>query len=41
MGFGVSSNLWDLVFGTQFDFNKEKENREAVANLMHHKEEIH
>ena len=41
MGFGVSSNLWDLVFETQFDFNKEKENREAVANLMHHKEEIH
>ncbi len=35
MGFGVSSNLWDWVFGTQFDLKKEKENKEEVAKLLY------
>lgn len=33
-GFGVSSSLWDKVFGTAFDLKKEKENKEEVAKLM-------
>jgi 4-hydroxysphinganine ceramide fatty acyl 2-hydroxylase len=33
-GFGVSSSLWDNVFGTAFDLKKEKENKEEVAKLM-------
>jgi sterol desaturase/sphingolipid hydroxylase (fatty acid hydroxylase superfamily) len=33
-GFGVSSHLWDKVFGTAFDLKKEKEDKEAVQNLM-------
>jgi len=28
MGFGVSSTLWDHVFGTMFDLKKEKEDKE-------------
>ena len=36
-GFGVSSTLWDHVFGTMFDLKKEKEDREAVRNLMFEK----
>jgi sterol desaturase/sphingolipid hydroxylase (fatty acid hydroxylase superfamily) len=34
-GFGVSTNFWDNVFGTGFDLNKEKENKEEVAKLMY------
>ena len=34
MGFGVSSTLWDHVFGTLFDLKKEKEDREKVQELM-------
>lgn len=34
-GFGVSSHIWDLVFGTQFDLKKEKEDKEAVRKLMY------
>ena len=34
MGFGVSSTLWDHVFGTMFDLNKEKEDKEKVQELM-------
>lgn len=34
MGFGVSSTLWDLVFGTMFDLKKEKEDKEKVKELM-------
>ena len=34
-GFGVSSHIWDKVFGTGFDLNKEKENKEEVAKLMY------
>ena len=33
-GFGVSSHLWDKIFGTGFDLKKEKEDKEAVKNLM-------
>ena len=33
-GFGVSSHVWDKVFGTGFDLHKEKENKEEVSKLM-------
>ena len=33
-GFGVSSTLWDHVFGTMFDLTKEKEDKEKVKDLM-------
>jgi sterol desaturase/sphingolipid hydroxylase (fatty acid hydroxylase superfamily) len=33
-GFGVSSTLWDHVFGTMFDLKKEKEDKEKVQGLM-------
>lgn len=33
-GFGVSSTLWDHVFGTTFDLKKEKEDKEKVRELM-------
>ena len=35
MGFGVSSTLWDHVFGTMFDLKKEKEDKEKVQELMY------
>jgi sterol desaturase/sphingolipid hydroxylase (fatty acid hydroxylase superfamily) len=34
LGFGVSSTLWDHVFGTMFDVSKEKEDKEKVQELM-------
>ena len=34
MGFGVSSTLWDHVFGTMFDLKNEKEDKEKVKDLM-------
>ena len=34
LGFGVSSTLWDHVFGTMFDLTKEKEDKEKVKELM-------
>lgn len=34
LGFGVSSTLWDHVFGTMFDLDKEKEDKEKVQELM-------
>ena len=34
LGFGVSSTLWDHVFGTMFDLSKEKEDKEKVQELM-------
>jgi len=37
-GFGVSSTLWDHVFGTMFDLRKEKEDKEKVQELMFKKE---
>ena len=33
-GFGVSSTLWDHVFGTMFDLKKEEEDKEKVRQLM-------
>ena len=33
-GFGVSTTLWDHVFGTMFDLRKEKEDKEKVQELM-------
>ncbi len=39
-GFGVSSHLWDKVFGTSFDLKKEKEDRTAVQQLMFKKQEF-
>lgn len=34
LGFGVSSTLWDHVFGTMFNLKKEKEDKEKVQELM-------
>jgi sterol desaturase/sphingolipid hydroxylase (fatty acid hydroxylase superfamily) len=34
-GFGVSTTLWDRVFGTMFDLKKEKEDKEKVRELMY------
>ena len=36
-GFGVSSTIWDHVFGTMFDLKKEKEDKEKVKELMFQK----
>lgn len=33
-GFGVSSTIWDRVFGTMFDLKAEKEDKEKVKELM-------
>lgn len=33
-GFGVSSTIWDHVFGTMFDLKKEKEDKEKTQELM-------
>ena len=33
-GFGVSTTLWDHIFGTMFDQKKEKEDKEKVKDLM-------
>lgn len=40
-GFGVSSTLWDRVFGTMFDLKKEKEDKEKVHALMFQDEAVH
>ena len=37
-GFGVSTHVWDLVFGTSFDLKKEKENKGEVKKLIYEKE---
>lgn len=34
-GFGVSSTLWDHIFGTMFDLKNEKEDKEKVKELMY------
>ena len=34
-GFGVSTTLWDRVFGTMFDVKREKEDKEKVRELMY------
>jgi sterol desaturase/sphingolipid hydroxylase (fatty acid hydroxylase superfamily) len=33
-GFGVSTTIWDRVFGTMFDLKKEKEDKEKIRELM-------
>lgn len=33
-GFGVSSTLWDHVFGTMFDLKNEKEDKEKIKEKM-------
>jgi sterol desaturase/sphingolipid hydroxylase (fatty acid hydroxylase superfamily) len=33
-GFGVSTTIWDRVFGTMWDLKKEKEDKEQVKKLM-------
>ena len=33
-GFGVSTTIWDRLFGTMFDLKKEKEDKERVKELM-------
>lgn len=33
-GYGVSTTIWDRVFGTMFDLKKEKEDKEKVKELM-------
>ncbi len=33
-GFGVSTTIWDRLFGTMFDLKKEKEDKEKVKELM-------
>jgi len=38
-GFGVSSTLWDHVFGTMFDLKNEKDNKEEGQKLMFSKKE--
>ena len=37
MGYGVSSTLWDHVFGTMFDLRNEKEDKEKVKAMMYEK----
>lgn len=34
LGFGVSSTLWDHLFGTMFNLKQEKEDKEKVQQLM-------
>ena len=34
LGFGVSSTMWDHVFGTMYDLKNEKEDKEKVKELM-------
>lgn len=36
-GFGVSSTLWDRIFGTMFDLGQEKEDKQKVQELMFEK----
>ncbi|RYY62904.1 MAG: fatty acid hydroxylase [Chitinophagaceae bacterium] len=36
-GFGVSSTIWDHVFGTMFDLKKEKDDKEKIRELMFEK----
>lgn len=38
-GFGVSTTLWDHVFGTMFDLGKEKEDKEKVRELMYERKQ--
>lgn len=33
-GYGVSTTIWDRIFGTMFDLKKEKEDKDRVKTLM-------
>lgn len=37
LGFGVSNLIWDNIFGTKFDLDKEKEDKEQIKKLMFEK----
>lgn len=37
LGFGVSSTIWDHVFGTMYDLKNEKEDKEKTKELMFQK----
>lgn len=37
LGFGVSTTIWDHVFGTMFDLKNEQEEKEKVDELMFEK----
>src|SRR6185437_5377933 len=39
-GFGVSTHIWDVVFGTAFDLKKEKEDKAEVQKLMYKKSNV-
>ncbi len=39
LGFGVSNTFWDKVFGTMFDFKKDRIDRKKSQELMFDKEE--
>ena len=39
-GFGVSSHFWDKAFGTSFDLKNEREDKDAVRNLMFEKKQV-
>lgn len=34
-GFGVSTTIWDRIFGTMFDLKKEKEDKEKIKELTY------
>ncbi len=38
-GFGVSSTLWDHIFGTMFDLKNIKDDKEKVKELMYQKKQ--
>src|SRR5436190_2194251 len=38
-GYGVSSTIWDHIFGTMFDLKNEKEDKEKVKELMFEKKD--
>ncbi len=40
LGFGVSSTLWDHIFGTMYDLKNEKEDKEKVKSLMFSKKSV-
>ena len=34
LGFGVSNTIWDKIFGTMFDFNKDRIDKQKSNELM-------
>lgn len=39
LGFGVSSTVWDRIFGTMFDLRKEKEDPQKKKAILFDKKE--